>query len=355
MKKHVVLVVALIVLFSIFIYFYLRKSSYELEYNIDDLTVTESYNKDKNAYYFSIDYDNKTYELISLDKYTNKRKLIDDIKVTQNEDETCLEFTTTDVNLYNICSDNDSYYVENIDDKSTFTSKDSYKNINIGALDDKTYLLWNYHDFIYLNNDSQKTIKLFSKDIYNLSLIYAFENYLLVPDYEQDYIFDKLYVINTNNAKISNINLRFEVYFNSYFLGNDKNNVYLYDLKENQEFYIDLDKKEIYKASSEILVNGDWENVSNQTFQKEKPTFSEEKNLDVVFEDNKLYMKVPDGKTNVLITNRNVSELVKVNGLNIYYISEDILYKYNPFDGEQALLKYSEWNFNHQNMVFIFD
>ena len=129
----------------------------------------------------------------------------------------------------------------------------------------------------------------------------------------------------------------------------------MYDLKENQEFYIDLDKKEIYKASSEILVNGDWENISNQTFQKEKPTFSEEQNLDVVFEDSKLYMKVPDGKTNVLITNRNVSELVKVDGLNIYYISEDILYKYNPFDSEQALLKYSEWNFNHQNMVFIFD
>ena len=65
-------------------------------------------------------------------------------------------------------------------------------------------------------------------------------------------------------------------------------------------------------------------------------------------------MKVPDGKTNVLITNRNVSELVKVDGLNIYYISEDILYKYNPFDGEQALLKYSEWNFNHKNFLLCF-
>ena len=66
-------------------------------------------------------------------------------------------------------------------------------------------------------------------------------------------------------------------------------------------------------------------------------------------------MRIPNGKTNTLITNRNVSEFVYANDLNVYYISEDTLYKYNPFLGEEALLQYSEWNFNYQNMVFIFD
>ncbi len=355
MKKHVVLVITLIILFVIFIYFYMRKSSYTLEYKIADFKVTESYDKNKEAYYFNILYDNKTYELVSLDKYTNKRQLINDIKLIENDFETCLDFSTIDINLYNICSDNKTNYIDNINNEATFTKKYSYNNINVGNLDDLTYLLWNYHDFIYLNKDLQKTIKLFSKDIYNLSLIYNYDNYLLVPNYEQNYIFDKLYVINTNNAKISNIDLRFDIYFDSYFLGHEKDNVYLYDLKENQEYYIDLNKKEIYKSNNKILVNGNWENISNQTFQKEKPTFNEEKNIEFIFENGKIYMRIPNGKTNTLITNRNVSEFVYANDLNVYYISEDTLYKYNPFLGEEALLQYSEWNFNYQNMVFIFD
>lgn len=354
MKKPVVLIITLIVLFGLFIYFYLRTVDYELEYTIDNIKVKEKYDKNLSTYYFDIIYDDKTYELVSLEKYTNKRKLIDSIKVDKSDTKTCLSFEGA-INLYSLCSDEDSYYVANISDKSEFKSKDSYKNISIGNIDDKTYLLWNYHDFIYLNKDKQNTIKLFSKDIYNLSLIYDFDNYLLIPDYEQDYIFNKIYLINTNKAKISSIDLRFDVYFNSYFLGNEDNDVYIYDLKENQEFYIDLDKKEIYTAPSKVLVDNKWISKNKQEFQKEKPTFSNSESLEFYLDDNTLYMQRTSGKMPLKITDREVSELVKVDNLTVYYISGDILYKYDLYSGETALLKYSEWNFNHQNMVFIFD
>ena len=71
--KHIILVVIIILLFSLFIYFYLRKTSYELEYTIDDFKILEKYDKELEAYYFSILYKDKTYNLVSLDKYTNKR------------------------------------------------------------------------------------------------------------------------------------------------------------------------------------------------------------------------------------------------------------------------------------------
>ena len=196
---------------------------------------------------------------------------------------------------------------------------------------------------------------MFQTDVYNLSLIYKFANYLLVPNYEQNYLFDKLYVINTDKASISTINLRFDIYFNSYFLGNDENKVYIYDLREDQEFYIDLKKEEIYTSKNIILNNGNWESISKQTFQKEKPTFSNEEPLEVVLQDSSLYLQTLYSQNKVLLTNRKVSELVEVSGLDIYYIADAILYKYNPYEGETALLEYSEWNFNHQNMVFIFD
>lgn len=355
MKKHVVLVVCLIILFIIFIFIYFRKTNYEIEYKINDLTVNERYDKKLGAYYFNINYNDKSYELVSIEDYSNKRKLIEDIKVSENGDETCLSFTSKSINLYSICSNKNEYYMANITEKGEFVNNDSYENININELDDKTYLLWNYHDFIYLNNEKKEKITLFSKDIYNLSLIYAFDNYLLIPDYEQNYLFNKMYVIDTNNAKIRTINLRFDVYFDSYFLGNDKNDVYIYDLREKKEFFIDLDKDEIYTSKNKILVNDEWQDVTNQAFQSEKPQFSETKPFTVILKDNHLYLQILNSKTEILLSNRQVSELVKVDEMNIYYISDDILYKYNPYDGEEAILQYSEWNFNHQNMIFIFD
>lgn len=38
-------------------------------------------------------------------------------------------------------------------------------------------------------------------------------------------------MINSNNAKVKDFNLRYELYFDSYFLGNYKNRSYLYDQK----------------------------------------------------------------------------------------------------------------------------
>ena len=355
MKKHVVLVVCLILLFSIFIFFYFREYSYELEYEVNDIAVSERYDKDLSAYNFKINYNDKIYELISLEEYTNKRKLIEDITVSEEDDEICLSFTSNSLNLYSICSNSNGFYMANTTDQADFVSNDSYENIRINELDDKTYLLWNYHDFIYLKNNTKEKLTLFSKDIYNLSLIYAYDNYLLIPDYEQDYLFDKIYVIDANRARVNSINLRFDVYFDSYFLGNDEDDVYIYDLRENQEFYIDLNKEEIYTSKNQILVDGNWEDITNQTFQNERPTFSETNPFTIYLKDSNLYMQLLDGENEILLSNREVSEIIKVDDLNVYYISGDILYKYNPYTKEEAILQYSEWNFNHNNMVFIFD
>lgn len=352
--KHIILLIIIILLFTLFIYFYLRKTSYELEYIIDDFKILEKYNKELEAYYFKITYKEKNYDLVTLDKYTSKRKLIEKITATEDDGDICLSFKTTDIKLYNICSNNNGYYIENINKNDEFKIKDTYENISIGNVDDSTYLLWNYHDFIYLNKDNYKKITLFNTDIYNLSLQYSFDNYLIIPDYEQSYIYDNVDVINVNNGKINNIKLRFEVYFDSYFMGDFKNKVYLYDLRENQEYYIDMKKEEIYKTNREILVDGNWQELSNQTIQNEKPTFSKKNNVNYILLNNSLYQHIPDASENILASKRNVSTIVKINGLDVYYISGDTLYKFNPYVGEIALLKYSEWNFNYQNMVFIF-
>ncbi len=69
-------------------------------------------------------------------------------------------------------------------------------------------------------------------------------------------------------AKTKDFKLRYDVYFDSYFLGDYKDKVYLYDYKNELEYYFDLKKYDIYKTKYQIMNNGKWENVTNQKLKK---------------------------------------------------------------------------------------
>ena len=348
-KKIIILLSFLILLFLLFIYFYFKAYSYELEYMVSNIKVIESYDKNNQVYKFNISNDVFNFEIVSFDKYINTRKLISNININDNN---CISFDSN-VSLYPICFDENKYYSSLIDNSKQFQENKNYENIAIDNLNNKTYLLWNYKDFIYLSDKKQTKINLFNKDIYNLSLNYQFDKYLIIPDYEQDYIFNKAYVINVDKSKVNNIKLRYELYFDSYFLGNDKNNVYIYDLKAEQEYYLDLKKEDIYKTSYKLLNNGKWEDTTNQKLKNDRLKFSNYEAVTYLIEDNILFMNVDNYY--LQLSKKDVSKIIKYNNLDVYYLSDDTLYYFNPFLGKIPLLKYSEWQFNNQNMIFIFD
>lgn len=348
MKKLRNLNLFLILIFCIFLFFFFTPHHYKTEYEIDNFKITEEYHKKHKYYSFIITYKNDKYEVINKTKYTNKRKLINNIKVTKNDKNTCLSFEATHVNLYDVCKNENTYAYKT--QNKEFKKNDTYKNIEISSLNNKTYLLWNYHEFIYLNNKKKDEISLFNKDIYNLNLITTIDNYLLVPDYNSEYKFNKLYIINANNTKVKELDLRYELYFDSYILGNYKKRSYLYDLKQEQIFYIDLKKDDIYKSNYKIITNGKWENVTNQKLKNNKLSFTNEEIYTYYLENNNLYGKY---KSSYLVT-KDVSKIIKIEDMDVYYIKKDTLYVFNPYDGETPLLKYSEWNFNNSNMIFIF-
>lgn len=351
-KKLVVLIGSLVLAFSLFLYFSLSSHDYEYEYSIDGINVKESYHKEDKYYSFTFTVDEKEYSAIALSKYTTKRKLIDKINVDTKDEETCLSFKSHHVDIYPICKSQDSFYTPY--KEVEFNKKSTYKNIEINDLKDNTFLLWNYKDFIYLNSKKQDEISMFSKDKYNLNLVYQTDDGLLVPDYNQSYKFDKMYYILASNSKVKEIKLRYEVYFDSYFLGNDKNDVYLYDSKNEQEFYIDLKKEKINKTGFKILVDNNWEKVTNQKLKNSKLSFSNKEIFSYHLADGKLYANTIYNDEEFRITNRVVSKIIKTDKLDVYYISKDVLYYFNPLTGETPLLKYSEWEFNNNNMIFIF-
>lgn len=348
-KKLRNLIIFLLAIFLIFIILLNTSHNYNLEYTIKDVKVNENYHKKAKYYSFVFTYENNEYEVISFDKYTNKRKLVKDISISKENDNICLSFTSKYVNLYDVCKSSDTFYYKN--NNNDFKTNKTYKNILIDNLNNQTFLLWNYHEFVYLSPKKETTISLFNKDVYNLNLIYQTDNTLLIPNYNEDYKFTKIYQINYKNAKTSEINLRFELYFDSYFLGDYKNRVYLYDNKNELEYFLDLKKKEIYKTDYKILVNKKWESVTNQKLKNNKLSFEETKIYNYTLKDNKLYGGF---NKDYLVTNKEVSKIIKTDNLDIYYISNDTLYYFNPLYGEKTLLKYSEWEFNNNNMIFIF-
>ena len=56
----------------------------------------------------------------------------------------------------------------------------------------------------------------------------------------------------------------------------------------------------------------------------------------------------------IKVSNRKIDTIVKVDNLNVFYLSKGVLYMFNPLEGEKAIIKYSEWEFNSNNMIFVF-
>ena len=128
-RKLLNLIIFLFVIFTIFIYFLNATHNYNLEYTINDVKVNENYHKKEKYYSFIFTLDNKEYEVISFDKYTNKRKLVEDIKITKNDNYTCLSFKAKNINLYDVCSNEEGFFYPN--NTNEFQKNDTYTNTNI--------------------------------------------------------------------------------------------------------------------------------------------------------------------------------------------------------------------------------
>ena len=348
-KKLIRFITILLSVFVLFLVLHNKSHNYEMEYNIKDISVIEKYEDSSKSYQFNIKYQDMETSVIAIANYSKSRHLIKDIDIINDDNSVCLNFITKDISLYSICHNNEGFYSPFLNKEAIFKENDTYGNIAIDDISNHTYLLWNYKEFIYLNNGKKSNIRLFGKDRYNLGLIYQYDNYLVIPDYDQEWLFDRLYILNANNGKVSNYELRFPVYFDSYFLGNVKNNVYIYDIKEEQEYYFDLKKEDINKTMNRINVNGNWENVTKQKLKNKAVTFVNDQVFDYYLKDNTLY-----AYGDIKVSNRKIDTIVKVDNLNVFYLSKGVLYMFNPLEGEKAIIKYSEWEFNSNNMIFVF-
>ncbi len=361
--RFYVIIIVLILLIFLIINSIIPKN-HEKKYKYNDYEINEVFNNNDKRYSINITKDDKKYDYNFDSKYIGK-KIIKGIDTFNSDNTSCIVLYYNNTNSIPLCiKDNnniDFRLVDNIDLSSFKNNRDinykSYNNIDIYDTLDKKYLIYNYHGFNYIDNNKTEEVNLFKNDYYNISLATKFKDNLIIPDYDSEYNFKKLIIINCNNLKQDIWELNFEISFNSYILGTYDNSIFIVDRKNNIEYELDVKKRKMITVGSEfkdgvILNNNKLENISMYKLVNNTLKFDYGYDQNYIIENNNLYLKTSN--TKILVSNNNIKKIVYSNNNYVYYLVGDTMYYYDVFIGEVKVMKYFEWNFNNENMIFIY-
>lgn len=350
MKKYSFLIVVLF-LIIIIVFLILKPKNYTINYKVNNATIKETYKKNVKKYYLTIKTKDNTYEYIYKGKYSINKRLIKKVKTFNYEKSKCIKVKSNRFNLYPLCKNNNKYiaYKENLNDKLITKIDD----IKIFAYNNKKFLLWNYNYLLYLNNLNNKKIKISNHDVYNLKNPYQNEKFLFIPKQNNDFKYNKADVINSENGKLKTIKFNVDLFFDSYYLGTFKNDIYLFDRKNKQEYRINLKNDKVDKIRNQIYNNGRWDSISTKKLMTKKYYFQSDSFINYYLENNNLYLRIDD-KQKILI-DKFVNTIIKTDNYKVYYLKNDTLYYFNINGNYKKLLQYSEWQFNYKDMIFIFN
>lgn len=368
MKRLIILITIFLSVFIFYLIVLFMPKNYTVIYKINNFEISETYLLDEKKYQIIINYNNREYPLMFLEKYKKSRRIVKNIIEIINKDEKCLSISIND-KTYPVCYKNEELldfrllsnemqqnYSNLISDKSD-TIIDTYQNTSIYNYNNKKYYIWNYRGYDYLNDKDNTSIKLFSEDNYHNHLAFQTSRYLLTPNYDQEYYFDSYLIIDSNKGELSNFKFEKEISYSSYYLGEINNEIYLLDKKNYKEYKININKNKIQVVGTDnengIIYTNKWENVSLKKLVNNEYHFPKKENYNYQIIDEKLYLVIENNK--VLLSNNKIKAIININVDEVYYLVNDVLYLFDPTLGEVKLLENNEWNFNYENKIFIFD
>lgn len=229
------------------------------------------------------------------------------------------------------------------------------------------------------NISSGKIIELdyYKNDVYNPKLTISTGKYLISADYENDYSFDILYIIDIYNNHINEIKLKESISYDSYFQGEVDKKVYIFDKSSKKQYEIDPKKETVNEVGNEnkgiLYYNGKWEKKSAIEFVNSEIKFQnkidyQNDSYDKIEQSNNFYYlfdydnnKVKVSKID--INNKDyITELFEVNSIRnikyvndyIYFIDGDSIKYYSDRTGVRTLISYSELTFNKNLDYFVY-
>lgn len=365
-KLRLLLIIFLIITFLLLIIF--KDNSYSKVYDIDEYKVTEEFNDKQSYYYFQIKYNSLDYELLINHKYSGE-KLITNITKYSEKEELCLVLELTIGNSTLVCSKDNklinwNLISDNLKDKIPSElikeySENSYteKDITIfNNIDSKIYI-WNYKGFDIIENGKLKTLNVFDGDVYDTNLIAKVNNYIIIPNYNQKYNFNKIIILNTKTDEIEEWELNYEISYDSYVMGSYENSIYLVDIKNKIQYELVPHKQKARiiatKNSQGLIYKKEWQKMTVNQMINNKETFTFNIIYNYQIASQKLYLSYINSPNTIQVTNNQVDKIVAINDNEVYYLSQNKLFYFNIYDGEKLLAQKEEWLFNNENKVFI--
>lgn len=354
MKKKVFWILIFLYII-ILVKFYI--SNYNITYNIDDYKIVEKGTKD--YIYIEVTYQDKTYNYMFNTGRKLFKKRVKNIEKEEIDNQICLKPKLKGLESYYMCSSNEeliSYQtLKNIDKYENITDNFKYyKNLK----EDEHIYIWKYDGFYYLNDDEYKSINIFNKDRYSNDLMIEINGYIIFPYYDSNYLFNDLVSLDMTTGEYEIIESDYQISYDSYIVGNRKNNIYLFDNKEQVLYEINYKKGNIElignsKKGYIKYVDGKKEDADVLEYTKDKITY---------FEKEEDYIKVDGNYFNYSI-NKDIKikyflyndiEIVNKYQDSIYFIYKDKLYRYEKSEA-YPVAHYFELNFNKNNNIFIYN
>lgn len=359
MRKIVLFLIVVISIVGVFIYNYSKPRGYEISYELDDFNVTEKYDTEDNYYYFVLNKDDYYFEYPLDIKYMSLRRIVEKIDVTTKDDVICIRPKIKDTRaLETICYTGSMYVIEDIGmDKSVEEPKkiNDYKNIEIYDKD-IDFLIWNNKGFTNLNE--KKDYNFIDKETYDNPLSYIYDKYIVVADYDANRSFNKIYIYNNETKKVDNFTFDYDISFDSYFMGDYEEYIYLFDKKNKVQYKINIESKKITKSNDSD--GAFYYDMKKDTMPLNKLsynvyTFNYNNQYNFKLDNNTLLMNYHNSKINVKVSDKKVSNILYQTYDTVYYLVDEKLYSYKVGESEKLLLVNFEWNFSYLNKIYVFD
>lgn len=404
MKKVIKLLIGIFILVLIFeLIAYIFKTHHDITYTLKDANQTFKINEvyKNKKYYFKITSKDLVYSFEIHDEFHKKKEVITKIYSYQKDDLYCIyPMVEKNENTNILCSKNNKSYaytnyekeltpfIETLkkqgynspswQEKSNSSKKIETLSAYQNNIKEKTYIyIYKYNGFFSISKDSLEQIKLFENDTYINHLGTNIDKYYLIPNYDQKYDYDELYVIDMTNNKVKQRNLKYKISKDSYMNGVIDNELYIFDKDELKQYKISKKGKKIKEVGNKedgaLYYNLKFETKSVYDFRDEELKFKTikdyisqvEKNTSINYlqktedtyyyqtKNNDVYYYNLNSKTKVLLFNQKISDFTLVKD-TLYFISDDTLYSYNFQEGLKKLITYSELSFNSKNRLAIY-
>ena len=362
-KSFIVLLILIIIIIFLFHKIISHKDSYSLEYSYDDIKISENYDKDKDEYYYELFYNKNKYSFITEIQSTKKSKLINKVEKYQDDDYVCLKVESSYFDSQILCSYQNELIDFHLASEEILNdlnikqnNKDDYSSLlNYKVYNKDSIYIWNYKGLLNIATDEE--IKIFNKDIYETNLISIINNYILIPNYEEELNFSKIYILDMNNQKITTWDLEYNLSFDSVVLGVHDKSLFILDKSQKIEYELVPHKKKMRivgnsKSKGIIYNKGTIKNVSLENIISNNLSFTYDNSYNYFLNNNTVYLNYYNKNDSIRITNNVVTKIIATNNKTVYYLVNDQLYKYSPQIGEILLVQYDDWNYNSQNMIF---